>query len=133
MGSEMCIRDSHDPHTENAGETLPDVLSRQTLVFLEDLVTPSVIVDRSRHCSLEASKVHPAFVGVDVIYEGVGVFTESLIVLEGKLDLRFGLGGIEIADIIVEGSTSAAQELHIFGDSTLVSVLLSHLPISLVF
>ena len=77
--------------------------------------------------------MHPAFVGVDVVYEGMGVLTESLIILEGKLNLRFGLGGIEIADIIVEGSTSPAQELHVFGDATLVSVLLSHLPISLVF
>ena len=62
----------HDFDAEDAGQPLPNVIAREALVCLLEQVAPAgVVVDGARQSRLEARKVGPALVRVDVVDEGV--------------------------------------------------------------
>ena len=81
------------PHRDDGGEALADVLAEEVLVLLlEQALGPGVAVDDVGEGLLEALLVHAALDGGDAVGEGVDRLVEPGVPLQRDLDLLVVLG-----------------------------------------
>src|SRR5437763_271696 len=104
-------------HAYDRDDALPDVFALEVLVFLFQVaLLARVPVDDVRERLLEAFLVHPAFVGVNRVREGVQRVVVGRVPLDRDVGLPAFFARFDVDDL-VEGLTPGVERLDEVGDA----------------